>query len=72
MFIQKKERISWQAQKTLGIKFRDPVESLKEMVYVMIQRGQIRAKDGFKGVPEKYQEFADLENLAKNMKNTNQ
>ncbi|GMR31424.1 hypothetical protein PMAYCL1PPCAC_01619, partial [Pristionchus mayeri] len=45
------------AQRMLGMSFRDPSESLKEMGYVCIQRGIVKKNKNYKGCPEKYKEF---------------
>ncbi|GMR31581.1 hypothetical protein PMAYCL1PPCAC_01776, partial [Pristionchus mayeri] len=46
------------AQRMLGMSFRDPDESLKEMGYVCIERGIVKKNKNYKGCPEKYKEFA--------------
>ncbi|CAJ0600265.1 unnamed protein product [Cylicocyclus nassatus] len=42
------------ATRLLGIEFRDPAESLIEMGYSLIERGIVKKKSGYRGVPSKY------------------
>ena len=45
--------------------FRDVDESILEMAYVMIESGLVEKKAAFKGVPERFREFLDVEKLAR-------
>ncbi|CAJ0565964.1 unnamed protein product, partial [Mesorhabditis spiculigera] len=42
------------AKRLLGLEFRDPSDSLAEMAYHLIERGIIRKKPGYTGIPDKY------------------
>ncbi|VDL65433.1 unnamed protein product [Nippostrongylus brasiliensis] len=42
------------AKQLLGIEFRDPAESMVEMGYSLIERGIVKKRPGYTGVPEKY------------------
>lgn len=44
------------AKRLLGIEFRDPAEAMIEMAYSLIERGIVKKKQGFKGVPEQYKQ----------------
>ena len=37
--------------------FRDPAESLVEMGYYMIERGILRKKSGYTGLPDRFKEL---------------
>ncbi|CAJ0921220.1 unnamed protein product, partial [Mesorhabditis belari] len=42
------------AKRLLGLEFRDPAESIVEMTYHLIERGIIKKKSGYTGMPDKY------------------
>ncbi|VDK65669.1 unnamed protein product [Cylicostephanus goldi] len=43
------------ATRLLGMQFRDPTESFIEMGYSLIERGIVKKRSGYRGVPIKYQ-----------------
>ncbi|KHJ83534.1 hypothetical protein OESDEN_16766 [Oesophagostomum dentatum] len=42
------------AKRLLGMEFRDPAESVVEMAYSLIERGIVKKRSGYEGVPSKY------------------
>ncbi|KAK6739581.1 hypothetical protein RB195_008216 [Necator americanus] len=44
------------AKRLLGIEFRDPAESLVEMGYSLVERGIVKKRSGYQGVPSKYKQ----------------
>ncbi|KJH53116.1 NAD dependent epimerase/dehydratase family protein [Dictyocaulus viviparus] len=44
------------AKRLLGIEFNDPTKAMIEMCYSLIERGIVKKRPGYKGVPEQYRQ----------------